>query len=123
MSPILEKISDEVKNIRSSNYPICPILLNRWSPRAMSGKPVAKEQLMSLFEAARWAPSSYNNQPWRFIYAHRDTPEWGTFLDLLVEQNKMWADKAGVLIVLAAKKTFERKPGARCRLRAFRCFR
>jgi len=56
---------------------------------------------MSLFEAARWAPSSYNNQPWRFIYAERDSEYWDAFLSLLVPFNKAWAQHAGVLIIVA----------------------
>jgi len=91
---------------RIANHHIDQLILNRWSPRAMSGEPITQEQLFSLFEAARWAPSSFNNQPWRFIYAQRDTPNWQTFLDLLVPFNKEWAQHAAVLIIIASKKTF-----------------
>ena len=58
-------------NERKATYPISDIFLNRWSPRAMSGEPMTDKELMPLFEAARWAPSSYNGQPWRFIYGSR----------------------------------------------------
>ena len=68
---------------RIAQYPVLDLIINRRSPRAMSGEPIDHNQLMSLFEAARWAPSSYNNQPWRFIYPHRDTPEWNTLFNLL----------------------------------------
>ena len=71
----------------------------------MSWKSITKNELMTLFEAARWAPSSINLQPWRFIYAMRDTLEFQNFLSFLVESNKIWCEKAGVLIVVISKKT------------------
>jgi len=92
---------------RTPNYPIEPYILNRWSPRAMSGEEMSDEELMTLFEAARWAPSSYNNQPWRFIYARRETQHWQTFFDLLGEFNQSWCKNASALVVVAARKTFE----------------
>ncbi len=93
---------------RKSDYPIHPLILNRWSPRAMSGEPISETELMSLFEAARWAPSSYNNQPWRFLYAKRETPHWEKFFNLLIDFNKHWCDKAAVLGVIASEKIFEK---------------
>lgn len=93
-------------NQRSSAYPVLPLILNRMSPRALSGESITQEQVMTLFEAAHWAPSSYNNQPWRFIYAKRDTPAWNILFDLLVDANKVWAKNAAVLVVmLSALKT------------------
>lgn len=92
---------------RKVDHPIDNLFLDRWSPRAMSGEPVSQEELMVLFEAARWAPSSYNNQPWRFLYAHRDTEHWQTFFDLLVEFNQSWAKNAGVLVLFISKNTFD----------------
>ena len=93
---------------RTPNYPIEPYILNRWSPRAMSGEEMSDEELMTLFEAARWAPSSYNNQPWRFIYAKRDTEHWEKFFNLMVEFNQNWAKNAAVLVVVVSKKTFDK---------------
>lgn len=93
---------------RTAEYPIVDLVLNRWSPRAMSGESVSEDELMCLFEAARWAQSSYNAQPWRFVYAHKGTPEWHRFFDWLVPFNKGWADKAAVLIVVLSRKRFER---------------
>ena len=91
---------------RTSAYPIEKLILNRWSPRALSGESITDEQLMTLFEAARWAPSSYNNQPWRFIYAKRDTAQWNTLFNLLGDFNKSWAHNAAVLVVIfSAEKT------------------
>jgi nitroreductase len=92
---------------RKSNYPISPIILNRWSPRAMTGEEISNETLMTLFEAARWAPSSFNNQPWRFIYAKRNSSYWQTFLDLLEPANQAWAKNAAVLIVMVSHNVFD----------------
>ena len=73
----------------------------------MTGEELTDEVLMSLFEAARWAPSSYNNQPWRFIYAKRSTEHWDRLFNLLVEGNKVWAKNAAALVVIIARKNFE----------------
>ena len=88
-------------------YPINPLILKRWSPRAMSGESITKNDLMTLFEAARWAPSSYNHQPWKFIYAMRGTPEWNSLFSLLVEFNQNWCKNAAVLVVIISKNNFE----------------
>jgi nitroreductase len=93
--------------VRKADYPIDNLFLDRWSPRAMSGEAISQEELMPLFEAARWAPSSYNNQPWRFLYAHRDTEQWKLFFDLLVEFNQGWARNAGVLVLFISKNTLD----------------
>ncbi|HEY8504386.1 MAG TPA: nitroreductase family protein [Gemmataceae bacterium] len=93
---------------RKPDHPIEPIFLKRWSPRAMTGEPVTAEELNRLFEAARWAPSTYNEQEWRFLYAHRDTEHWKTFFDLLTEGNQLWCVNAGVLLVVLSHKVFER---------------
>jgi len=92
---------------RTSEYDIHPLILNRHSPRALSGEDISDEELMSLFEAARWAPSSYNSQPWCFIYAKRNTASWEKLFDLLVPFNKAWAKHAAVLLVIISKKYFE----------------
>lgn len=73
----------------------------------MSREEMTDEELMPLFEAARWAPSSYNGQHWRFIYAKRNTEHWNTFFDLLVDFNKQWAKNAAVLVVVISKKAFD----------------
>ncbi len=93
---------------RTADHPIEELFLKRWSPRAMNGTPVAQTDLNRLLEAARWAPSSYNEQEWRYLYAHRDTPHWETFLHLLMEANQAWCLRAGVLIVIASAKKFSR---------------
>lgn len=99
----MKQNSDE---IRDSAYPIQPLILHRWSPRSMTGEGMNNQELMPLFEAARWAPSSYNNQPWIFIYAHRDTPEWKTVFGLLEPFNQSWTVNAAVLVVVISKNTF-----------------
>lgn len=92
---------------RESQYPVAPWFLDRWSPRAFKPVQLTDEQLMTIFEAARWAPSSYNNQPWRFIYAHRQTSSWEKLFGLLVDFNKQWAQHASVLVVMVSKDSFD----------------
>ncbi|NNJ27483.1 nitroreductase family protein [Alienimonas chondri] len=94
--------------VREADHAIEPLFLKRWSPRAMSGEALAEDQLMRLFEAARWAPSTYNEQEWRFLYARRETPHWTDFFNLLAEPNKGWCGDAAVLGVVLSKKTFTR---------------
>src|ERR687883_309563 len=93
--------------VRQSKYTINPLILHRWSPRSMTGEELDDDTIMSLFEAARWAPSSYNNQPWRFIYAKRNTLHWDKLFNLLAEPNKVWAKNAAVLVVVIVRKNFE----------------
>lgn len=90
-----------------TQYPVDELFLDRWSPRAMSGAGVSVEELMTLFEAARWAPSSYNNQPWRILYARRETEQWPAFFGLLVEGNQAWAKDAAALLLFVSKETFD----------------
>jgi nitroreductase len=97
----------ESRTIRKPAYPINPLILNRWSPRSMTGEELGDDDIMSLFEAARWAPSSYNNQPWRFIYAKRNTKYWDRLFNLLVEANKIWTKNASLLVIVISRKNFE----------------
>ena len=92
---------------RNPENKINEIFLKRWSPRAMSGKPIKKEDMMILFEAAKWATSSYNNQPWRFIYALRDTKHWDLLYNLLGDFNKQWCKNASALVVVISRKIFD----------------
>jgi nitroreductase len=93
--------------IRKPAHPINPLILNRCSPRSMTGQELGDDDIMSLFEAARWAPSSFNNQPWRFIYAKRNTEHWDRLFNLLVDANKIWAKNAALLVVVISRKNFE----------------
>jgi len=95
------------REMRKAAHPIDNIFLDRWSPRAMSGEEIPETALMSLFEAARWAPSANNNQPWRFLYARRDTEHWPLFFDLLADSNKTWAKNSSALIIIVSKNTFD----------------
>lgn len=92
---------------RESTYPIQPLLLSRVSSRAFSEERLTEEELLALFEAARWAPSSYNNQPWRFVYARRGEQEWETLFNVLVEFNKSWCKNADTLVAAISRKNFE----------------
>ncbi|TVQ81321.1 MAG: nitroreductase [Phycisphaeraceae bacterium] len=93
---------------RKPDHQILDVFPKRWSPRAMSAEPVSREEWSRLLEAARWSPSSYNEQPWRFVYAFRDTAHWSKLFDLLVEANQAWAQDAGVLALIVSKKTFSK---------------
>ncbi len=108
----------EANEFRKPKYPIQPLITSRWSPRSMTGESLSDSELFSLLEAARWAPSSYNNQPWRFLYAKRDTPHFSLFFNLLVEPNQVWCKDAAVLLCVASKKLFDhnQKP---CRTHSF----
>lgn len=82
------------------------LFLERWSPRAMSGQMVSDDELKALFEAARWAPSCFNEQPWRFVYAKKGTSQWDIFMDFLVPFNQEWCANGSVLCVMISKKNF-----------------
>jgi nitroreductase len=92
-------------NSRSTDYPIDPLFLQRWSPRAFTGATMPEYELLTILDAARWAPSAFNSQPWRFIYARRDTEHWPRLLGLLSERNQAWARNASVLVILISKTT------------------
>ena len=91
-----------------TQYPIHDLIKRRWSPRAFSDQLVEAEKLRMLFEAARWAPSSNNEQPWRFIVATKDhETEWNRLLACLVEGNRKWASRAPALILSVASLNFQ----------------
>lgn len=94
------------QNERKADYPIDPIYIKRWSPRAFANKQVADEDLYSLFEAARWAPSAGNMQPWRYIFA-RTEKDRKKFLSFLNEGNQIWCKDVPVLVALAVEKVRE----------------
>jgi nitroreductase len=83
-----------------------PLIKKRWSARAFSQNPIDDNTLMQLFEAASWAPSSMNEQPWRYYYAHKQDDSFEKYFDCLMPGNKLWADKAQVLVLSLAKKDF-----------------
>jgi len=98
-----------MEKLAPTDYPILELLKRRWSPRAFSDQMIEPEKLLSLFEAARWAPSSFNEQPWSFVLATKQKPEeYARLLDCLVEKNQQWARRAPVLMVSVAKLKFDR---------------
>jgi nitroreductase len=96
---------------RQAHHPVDPIFTARWSPRAFDGSVLPDADLHTIFEAARWAPSAFNAQPWRFLYAKRESADWERFLALLMPFNQAWAQHAGVLIYLCSDTMMETKPG------------
>ena len=99
-------------NSRKADRPIDPIFLDRWSPRGFTESEISQVELETLFEAARWAPSAYNSQPWRFIYARRNGKGWDTLLGLLNPFNQSWAQRAAALVFVVSKTTMQPPGGA-----------
>ncbi|MGY5809364.1 nitroreductase family protein [Rhizobium sp. LEGMi198b] len=90
-------------NTRESQYPIDKLFLDRWSPRAFSSETMPEADLLTILEAAHWAPSASNLQPWRFVYALRGSENWEKFLDLLIEFNQSWAKSAAALLFVVSR--------------------
>ncbi|MGJ8526182.1 malonic semialdehyde reductase RutE [Halomonadaceae bacterium LMG 33818] len=88
---------------RITEYPADKQFIDRWSPRAFADESIDDQTLFTLFEAARWAPSAYNVQPWRFTYAKKGSGSWDTYLEFLNDFNRSWASKASALIVVLSK--------------------
>lgn len=89
---------------RSTHRDVLPLFRDRWSPRAFDGTPIDQATLLTLFDAARWAPSAYNHQPWRFVWALQGDAAWDRLLDLLLPFNAAWAAKAGALVFVLSDK-------------------
>lgn len=102
----MTELHEDVKGKREPDYDINPVFVNRWSPRALTTE-MTEEDLKAVFEAARWAPSSYNNQHWRFLYATHEDEEFETFADFLSDFNADWASEAYALVVIVSNETFE----------------
>lgn len=99
------------------DHPILPVIAERWSPYAYDPRPVEREKLLACLEAARWAPSSYNEQPWTYILAERaDAAAFARAVDCLVEGNQAWAKNVGVLILTVVSRLFKKngKPNKAC---------
>ncbi|UFT98860.1 nitroreductase family protein [Radiobacillus kanasensis] len=99
----LSGLKQEVKENRKPEYDADPLFVNRWSPRSFSDKKVSEETLLGVLEAARWAPSAMNLQPWRFIVA-RTEENREKFQSFVMEGNQAWSKKAPVLILLVSEK-------------------
>jgi nitroreductase len=97
----------------AARFPIHDLIARRWSPRVFADRPVEPEKLSSLLEAGRWAASSFNEQPWRFLVAPREDREgFERLFSSLVEANQKWAKSAPVLVLTAAKLYFEKSGAA-----------
>ncbi len=97
---------------RQPDHPVDSLFLERWSPRAFDESEMPEADLLTLFEAARWAPSAFNSQPWRFLYARRGEADWERFLGLLIPWNQSWAHSASALIyILSDRLPFTDKAG------------
>ncbi len=94
---------------RTADHPVDPLFTSRWSPRGFTGEPVPDAVLQSAFEAARWAPSASNVQPWRFLIARPGDGYWETYLDLLMPRNRLWAAQASALVLILSARQLERR--------------
>src|SRR3954467_4998630 len=107
--PRKPKRSDLMERMINPAPPILDLIHKRWSPRAFADRPVEPDKLLSLLEAARWAPSSSNEQPWSYFVATREEPaEFERMVGCLVEANQVWARHAPVLMISIARKVFAR---------------
>jgi|APSaa5957512622_1039677.scaffolds.fasta_scaffold37884_2 nitroreductase len=89
---------------RHSDLPVAPVFLDRWSPRSLDRSRMPDRHLSTILEAGRWAPSAFNVQPWRFIYAHRGDSAWDLFTSFPDAFNQTWADSASSLVVLLSDR-------------------
>jgi nitroreductase len=87
---------------RNPDHPIEPLFLSRWSPRSFDASAMPEPHLLTILEAGRWAPSAFNVQPWRFLYAMRDSVHWSAFVSLLDPFNQNWATDASALVFLVS---------------------
>ncbi len=88
--------------VRHTEFETDPIFTSRWSPRVFDGTPIPENHIGSMLEAARWAPSAYNIQPWRFIYALRGDANWQTLLECLNPFNRSWAQTSSAIFILVS---------------------
>lgn len=93
--------------LRETQAKVNPLFVERYSPRLFRSEPIPPETVAALFEAARWAPSSFNEQPWFFLYATKEADRQ-LFASLLVDANRVWAERAPLLMFVCAKRTFSR---------------
>lgn len=93
----------EALDLRRPDAAIDPLFAQRWSPRAFTDETLDDATLLGFFEAARWAPSSFNAQPWRFRYGKRGTAAWQPLVDALLPFNRAWAERAAVLVAVMSR--------------------
>ncbi len=97
-----------MKKPAKNQFDIHPIIKDRWSPRAFSPKPIENDKLQKIFEASRWAPSAYNNQPWRYLVGKRESETYQKLIDSMIEFNRNWAKNSPTLVLVIGKKTDEK---------------
>jgi nitroreductase len=97
---------------RTTDTGLDPIFLARWSPRAFDGSTIPDADLRTIFDAARWAPSAFNYQPWRFLYAQNGDAHWDEFLSILIPFNQSWASNASALIFVLSDTQMVSSDGA-----------
>jgi nitroreductase len=103
---MIEELIEE--KVASTQYPVIDLIKNRWSPRAFSSNPIEEDKIMSLLEAARWAPSCFNEQPWNFIlFKKENREEFNKIIDALSPRNQLWAKTAPLIMLSVAKIDFE----------------
>jgi nitroreductase len=109
-------------NSRQADHPVHPQFLSRWSPRAFTGAPITLEAIMSMLEAARWAPSSNNAQPWRFAVVLRQDPQWDALFATINPNNQLWVTKASALVAVASSEVVTKAGTTEAALNAMHAF-
>lgn len=94
-----------------ANPEVHDLIVNRWSPRSFDQSVLPQKDLDVILEAAGWAPSAFNGQPWTFLYAHRGDENWDRFLSLLVDSNQVWAKNASVLVFVVSDRLARKSSG------------
>ena len=95
--------------VRTPHHPVEPLFVERWSPRGFTAEPIPDDVLLSAFEAARWAPSASNAQPWRFLVSRRGDAAWDEFTAVLLPRNALWATNASALVLILSARQLERR--------------
>jgi len=95
---------------RTTDTNLNEVFLHRWSPRAFDGSDISDADLATIFDAARWAPSAMNHQPWRFLYAKRGDEHWARFVSFLMPGNSVWAVNASVLVYILSETVMGERP-------------
>ncbi|MBD8874672.1 nitroreductase family protein [Roseibium polysiphoniae] len=101
----------QISDHRTAGHGVDPLFVDRWSPRAFDGSDMPEADLKTILEAARWAPSAFNVQPWRFVYARRADDSWDTLVNLLNPFNKDWAQHASALVFLLSDTQIDGQNG------------
>ena len=95
---------------RQADPRVHPLIVARWSPRAFANGEISRADLDVIFDAARWAPSAFNHQPWRFLWSRRDDSNWESYLALLMPFNALWAAKSAALVFIISEEAMQDKP-------------